>query len=466
MIDAIVVVVYLLVVMGAGVLAGRKIKSFESYAVAGRSYGSMVIFATMSASFIGGGFSIGNAEKVFLLGIANVVGLWGFSLKEILVARYVAPRMDRFPGAVSVGDIMATSYGTVGRIVSGVFALMLCAGIVGAQVGAIGVIFHVFLGLDVVYGVIVGFGIVVLYTAFGGIRAVVTTDLFQFAILAIGIPLVLVFGVVHVGGIDALLAAIPEDRIQLPGAHYTWPGLIALFLAFLLGETLVPPYVQRLLMGKDATQAARGTLYAGLFSIPFFAVSGLIGLVALAIDPSLSSNLALPNVVVAVMPPVLRGLIIAGIIAVVMSSADSFLNAASIAFVNDILKPLGAGTIDQRRALYLAKATTLTVGLLAMAFAMLIESLLDILIFAYTYWAPVILVPLAAVILGYRKSMRTFIVAAAVGFVTAVLWNTLFLKPFQVEGFVVGVLFNLAVFVLLPEPASRSTVVSSRGPDI
>jgi len=464
--DAIVVVIYLLVVAGVGLLAGRKIKSFESYAVADRSYGSMIIFATMSASFIGGGFSIGNAEKVFLLGIANVVGLWGFSLKEILVARYIAPRMDRFPDAISIGDIMATSYGTVGRVVSGVFALMLCAGIVGAQVGAIGLIFQAFLGLDVVLGVVVGFGIVVLYTAFGGMRAVVTTDLIQFGILAIGIPLVLVFGIVYVGGIDALLAVVPEDRLQVPGAHYTWIGVIALFLAFLLGETLVPPYVQRLLIGKDASQAARGTLYSGLFSIPFFAVSGLIGLVALAIDPALSANFALPHVVVTVMPPVLKGLVIAGIIAVVMSSADSFLNAASIAFVNDIVKPLGAGEIEQRRALYLAKATTVTVGLLAMGFAMLIKSLLDILIFAYSYWAPVIVVPLAAVILGYRKSARTFVAAAAVGLATAVVWNTLLLKPFQVEGFVVGVLVNLAVFVLLPEATSRPAAASPRGPDI
>ena len=76
----------------------------------------------------------------------------------------------------------------------------------------------------------------------------------------------------------------------------------------MFGETLVPPYVQRLCIGKTAAEAARGTLLSGLFSIPFFAVTGLIGLVALAIDPALDSNLAMPHVVVTVMPPVLKGL--------------------------------------------------------------------------------------------------------------------------------------------------------------
>ncbi|MCG8546953.1 MAG: sodium:solute symporter family protein, partial [Alphaproteobacteria bacterium] len=400
MIDVAVVVAYLILVLAIGLVTRRAATSIESYAVVGRSYGSLVIFATMSASFIGGGFSIGNAEKVFLLGIANIVGLWGFSLKEILVARYIAPRMDRFPDAISIGDIMATRYGLTGRVVSGVFALLLCTGIVGAQVGAIGVVFNVFLGFDVSLGIAVGCGAVILYTTMGGMRAVVMTDLFQFAVLAVGIPMVLVFGVIHVGGADALIAAVPEDRLQIPGAHFTWLGLIALFLAFLLGETLVPPYVQRLLIGKTAANAARGTLFSGLFSIPFFTISGLIGLVALAMDPNISSNLALPHVVVTVMPPVLKGLVIAGVISVVMSSADSFLNSASIAFVNDLVRPFSGARLSERRYLQLAKLVTLTVGLLSVFVALTIEGLLDILIFAYTYWAPVIVVPLVAVVLG------------------------------------------------------------------
>ncbi|MGY8796898.1 MAG: sodium:solute symporter family protein, partial [Woeseiales bacterium] len=228
----------------------------------------------------------------------------------------------------------------VGRVITGLSALFLCAGIVGAQVGAIGIVFNVFYGIDRVWGIGLGCGIVIFYTTFGGMRAVVATDMVQFTILAIGMPLVLFFGINYVGGVDAMIAAIPADRIELPGAHFEWLGLFALVLVFMFGETLVPPYVQRLLVGKSAKQAARGTLFSGLFSIPFFAITGLIGLVALAIDPTLDSNLAMPSVVVTVMPPVLKGLVIAAMISIVMSSADSFLNSASIAFVNDVVQPL------------------------------------------------------------------------------------------------------------------------------
>ena len=228
MIDLVIVAGYLIAMVAVGLYTSRAIKSVEEYAVVSRSYGALVIFATMSASLIGGGFSIGNAEKVFLFGIASIVGLWAIGTQQILVARYIAPRMDKFPDAISVGDIMATSYGKTGRIVSGVFAMLLCTAVVGAQVGAMGVVFNVFLGLDLNLGILVGCGIVIAYTTVGGMQAVVVTDLFQFAILAIGIPTVLVVGVIHVGGVDAVIDAVPEAHLKLPGTVATWLGLAAL----------------------------------------------------------------------------------------------------------------------------------------------------------------------------------------------------------------------------------------------
>lgn len=458
MIDIALVAAYLAVILACGLAAGSRTKSFEDFAVVSRSFGPLVIFATLSASFIGGGFSIGNAEKVFLFGIANTVALWGFSLKEILVARYLAPRMSRFSHAVSVGDIMATNFGRTGRVVSGVFALFLCCGIVGAQVGAIGAVFNVFLGLSIPFGIVIGCGIVIGYTTVGGMRAVILTDIIQFIVLAIGIPLVLVFGIIYIGGIEALVANVPADRWTLPGNHYAWIGVIALFLAFMLGETLVPPYVQRLLIGRTSADVARGTLLSGLFSIPFFAVSGLIGLVALAIDPTMEPSLALPQVVVTVMPPVLKGIVVAGIISVVMSSADSFLNSASVAFVNDVVRPLRSKPLGEIAVLRLARLATLSVGVASVAFALTIASLLDILMLAYTYWAPVMVVPLAATILGVRRSTAVFLAAAGGGVLTAFAWNSFLDKPAEIEGFVIGALINLMIF----SAAGRRRLADSR----
>ena len=335
MVDQIIIGAYLFCVLLLGLWAGRGVKNIQEYSVVNRSYSSWIVFATLSASFIGGGFSMGNAEKVNLYGIVYVFALFGFSLKEILVAKFIAPHIDKFPNAISVGDIMETNYGNVGKVITGMFAITVCSGIVGAQVGAIGYIFNVFLGIPVFWGIIIGCGIVIVYSTVGGMKAVVWTDVMQFILLVFGIPMTLFLGVQYAGGIDAITEAVPATHFSLVSDKMTLLAFISLFLTFVLGETLVPPYVQRLFIGKDAKHVARGTMLSGIFSIPFFTIAGCIGLVALTIAPDLDPNKSLPYVVNTVLPIGLKGLVIAGIISIVMSSADSFLNSAAIAFTRD-----------------------------------------------------------------------------------------------------------------------------------
>jgi len=357
MLDYAIIIFYLSVVLLLGLWSGKGMRSLQEFAVSHRSYTSLVVFATLSASFIGGGFSIGNAEKVFRFGIVNIVALWGFSLKEILVAKFIAPRMGNFPDVISTGDIMERGYGKAAKVVTGFFSVLLCAGIVGAQVGAMGLICKVFLGIKPIWGILIGCGIVIAYSTVGGMRAVVLTDIIQFCVLAVGLPAALVFGIVRQGGFSAMRAAMPAGHFSIPGEAMTTWAFLSLFLTFLLGETLVPPYVQRLFIGKDATHTARGTMISGIFSIPFFAVTGAIGLVALALDPKLDPNLAMPYVIRTVLPAGVRGIVIAGVISIVMSSADSFLNGAATGCINDLVKPLRRQPLSRGQELFLAKLT-------------------------------------------------------------------------------------------------------------
>jgi SSS family solute:Na+ symporter len=441
-----IILAYLLLILVVGMLAGRGIKGMKDYAVAGKSFGTLAIFATLSASFIGGGFSMGNAEKVFLVGISNIVALWGFSLKEILVARYIAPNIQYYPDAISVGDIMELSYGKEARIFAGIFGVILSAGILGAQIGAIGYIFNLFLGISHTWGILLGLGIVIIYATFGGMKSVVWTDIIQFIVLSVGIPLTLYYGIEYVGGWESVISSVPQKHFSLPTSTGEILALISLFLTFLLGETLVPPYIQRLFIGKREHNVRYGTYMSAFFSIPFFVVTGLIGLVALTLDPSLDANLAMPFVIQETLPPVLQGVVVAAIISIIMSSADSFLNAAAIAFSNDIVKPLSKKELSAKEELYLARAVTLMVGVMAVIFAISIDSILDILIYSYNFWAPTILVPLAAALLDMRVSKFRFLTAALTGIVTTLVWTNILNTPLGIDGLVVGTLANAVAF--------------------
>jgi len=456
--DFTIIAAYLLAILLVGLWSGKGMKTLSDFSVSHRSYGSMVLFATLSASFIGGGFSIGNAEKVFTFGIANIVALWGFSLKEILVATFIAPRTTNFPDVISVGDLMDRGYGKVGRIISGFFSVFLCTGIVGAQVGAMGIIFNVFLDIAPIWGILIGCGIVITYSTVGGMKAVVLTDIIQFCVLAIGLPAALVFGLVKLGGVSAIKAAAPAGHFSIPAEGMTIGAFVSLFLTFLLGETLVPPYVQRLFIAKDAGHTARGTMLSGLFSIPFFAITGAIGLVALTLDPELNPNLAMPFVIRTVLPLGVRGIVIAGVISVVMSSADSFLNGAATCCINDLVKPLRRHPLSERQELLFVKLINGLVGIFAVIFAIKIPSILDILIYAYNFWAPIIVVPLGAVLLGFRVTRAGFLAGTTAGAAGALIWSHVLKTPAGVEGLAIGVFCNLIAFVTANKLSTKTTI--------
>ncbi|TDJ57367.1 MAG: sodium:solute symporter family protein [Nitrospina sp.] len=445
MLDIAIITIYLAAVLIIGIRAGRHVKSIEEFSVAGRSFSYLVIFATLSASFIGGGFSMGNSEKVFLFGLVNIFALWGFSMKEILVAQFIAPQIKRYDAPITVGDIMGHHYGKGAKVVTGIFSVILCSGILGAQVGAMGYIFNIFLGLDQMYGIIIGLGIVIAYSTIGGMRAIVYTDILQFIVLMVGLPLVLIFGVVKAGGVGAVIQAVPVDHLTFLGP-YTLLAFLSLFFTFVIGEALVPPYVQRLFIAKDVNEVRKGTMLSGLFSIPFLFVTGSIGLVALVLFPEIDANLAMPTMIKEVLPIGLIGIVIAGVISIVMSSADSFLNGASVAAVHDVIKPLM--NTDDEKNFRLVKIINILVGILAIVFAIKIKSILDILIYSYNFWAPIIVVPLVVAILGGKVTKTQFYWGMTGGIIGVVGWNFVLDAPFGIDGLIIGVIGNALLFTL------------------
>ncbi len=418
--DFIVMFGYFLGTLFLGLWAGRGVKTIEEFSTGGRNYGTFFIFATLSAAFIGGGFTTGLAEKSFSFGIVYVVAMFGFSVKEILVAKILAPRMQDFQGLISIGDIMYKLYGHGARVFTGICAFFVCSAILGAQVAAFGHILHVLIDWEYSSGVLLGSMIVIAYSSFGGIKSVIAADVLHFSVLIVSLPLTFIFGVYHAGGIMSVLESVPAGHFQIFG-ELSPLMLLSLFLSFFFGETLVPPYVQRLLVGKTLASTIRGTYFSGLLSFPFFMMIGFIGLIAFTISPDLDPNLALPHVIKTVMPEGLKGLAIAGMMAVIMSSADSFLNAAGIAISHDVIKALYP-EISGAQELKISRISTIFVGVTATIFALSVTSVIDILLYSYKFWTPSILVPLVAGIMGVKASSKVFWKSALSGILAVILW--------------------------------------------
>ena len=442
--DIFIVIVYLAILVAMGFLGGKSVENAGDFTASGKRYGAPVIFASLAASYIGGGYSSGNAAEAFSSGLGMTIALFGFSIATIFTGKYLVPGISRFEGAASTGEIIARSYGKTAGVVTGFFAFFCCAGVVGAQMEAMGVVFHSLLSIPPAAGILLGCGIVLLYSTAGGLQSVIAADMVQFILLAVGMPLLLILSLHRAGGIGAVIQATPSSFFD-PLNGTTLPGFLSLALTMTFGEMLVPPYTQRLLIGKNHRSTAKGTVASGLFSIPFFIITGLIGLTARALQVTEQPAEAMPQLILQVLPTGIRGVVMAAMVSIMLSAADGFLNGAAVSLVRDVVRPLCPTLSDKKELRYL-RATNFLTGLTAVLVALFIPNIFRILILAYSCWSPVIVIPLAAALLGVKSDRRAFFKALVAGLITTLVWDHLLKQPATVTGTTVGIFANFLVF--------------------
>ncbi len=446
MFDITIVLLYLTVLIAIGLRGGKSVRNAADFSAADRRYGTFVIFASLSASFIGGGYSSGNAAAAFENGIGTAAALCGFGIGMVLVGCFLVPGVRRFSSATTVGGVMGEAYGSSARFLTGVFSFLCCAGVVGAQMESIGLIFHTLLGVNPTVGTLIGCGIVLLYTTFGGLGSVIFADLLQFLLLAVGMPVLLMAAVIRGGGIVPLAEQIPTSLFS-PFYALSPTAFVSLFFSMMCGEALAPPYMQRLLIGKTPRSTARATVLSGLFSLPFFFVTAGIGLAARALQVTDTPATAMPDLILQILPVGIRGILMAAMVSIILSAADGFLNSATVGLVCDAILP-SHPQLSDRTQLFLLRAVNVTTGIAAVIVSLCVPNVFDILLLAYSFWSPVILVPLAAALIGIRANERTFFCSALVGFCMCLLWNTVLSQPFDIDGTVVGIAANALTFTL------------------
>ncbi|MEM7589294.1 MAG: hypothetical protein AAF320_03955, partial [Myxococcota bacterium] len=140
-----VVLVYLALTLYIGMRAGKGIKTMRDYVLGERDgYATPILVATFFATEAGSGTIMGTSEKVFIGGIIWAFVRMGRSISFFAMARYIAPYMDRFHEKLSLGEVMGSFYGRPGQILGSFAGIARCIGAVGAQIAAVGYLFHYF----------------------------------------------------------------------------------------------------------------------------------------------------------------------------------------------------------------------------------------------------------------------------------------------------------------------------------
>ncbi len=421
--DALIVYGYLFITLVLGLWAGRNVKNIQEYATANRMYGTGVLIITFLATWVGGGSVLRESAEVFEDGIIRIVTALAQVVSILFIAWAIAPKMYRFTDSITLGDLMGKFYGKYARMITSIASLGYTIGLVGMQVVSLGYVYE-FLGLENKWGMILGASILIIYSAIGGIKSITFTDLFQFIILIIVIPLLANAITMEAGGIKEVFHKIPAEKLIVFGhkkfSYYLMLFILAIFPVGLLS----PPYVQLLLMAKDKKQATNMYIGAALFLPVSRAFILLIGFAAFIVYPQIQPGQIIPTIINELLPVGLKGFSVAGLLAVIMSTADSFLGAGSLVVAHDLVKPFFdkcKWPIDELKAV---RYVTFIVGILSSLFAFSSGSIANLGFYAVTILGPIVTIPLVGGIMGLKTDPKTFMVAffaTLISFLTASL---------------------------------------------
>jgi len=443
---------YLAVLLWIGIRSARQVKSSSDYTLAGRGVPWVVVLATTAATMIGGGASVGMVSQVCQIGIAAAIVTCAWHLQLIFTGLFVAPKL-RGLNLITVGDYFHLKFGPLARELAVVNCVIFLVGALAAQMAAIGTVANTILGVPYSTALLIGATVTIFYSTMGGIRAVVSTDVLQFVILVVGIGAASAILLSQHGGFEAMRAAASEGQFQVT-SHWSGIKLFSLFFAFMLGETFVPPYAVRCFIAKDKQHAKWGVAGGGIFLLLFLPIATFILGTSAQINPEVQTaieiekkqllvaaadtgqiltdedaqkqayQVAFPTLVRVTFHPVFAGLMIAAIIAAVMSSADSCLSCLATVVMEDTYRRHLNPTATDHQLLRVAQGTTLILGAAGAVCAWFFSNVAEILVFVYDFWAPTMVLPFIVAVFWYHESrVHAVVTSMIVGAVAASVWR-------------------------------------------
>lgn len=444
--DTIIFITFLLVNLGVGLFYSRGTKNLPEYAIGSGDFSIITVAATVVATYIGAGFFTTILIESYRQGLYFIIPALGEPLCLIITGYFLIPRMKEFIGCNSVAETMGKFYGKSVRIISAICGLLFSAGIVAVQFKVAGSIMQLF-GIHECYSLILSTLIVVLYSSFGGIKAVTFTDILQFFTFTLILPMI-TFTIWQTSDPAEIINTWSHNPLlnykQVLDIHNPkFPSLVLLFIYFALPLTMTidPAYVQRINMSIGVTSAKKSFIIAGLVGFVLLLTLCGTSILLLSSNPDVDPNQLLTYVIDNYTYPGLKGLTAICIMAIIMSTADSYINASSVLLMNDIINILKPSDNNPKKELLLLRFTAFAIGIIAFIFAHKIESIFALFMMTLNFYAPIVSVPLLLAVFNFRSSTKVVLSGMIVGGVTTLFWSQ--------YGGIPGVLANLITFIIM-----------------
>ena len=372
LLDLVVIGAYFVVLLWIGIWAARREKILSSdYFLAGRDVGWLAVGASLFASNIGSEHLVGLAGTGAASGLAVGHFEWIACFMLLLLGWLFVPFYLR-SRVYTMPEFLERRYSSAARWY---FTWVSVIGYVLTKISvtlfAGGVVMRAVTGLDLWTSA--GLLIVVtgVYTIVGGLRAVIYTEVAQAVVLISGSAALMFIGLHEVGGWAGLHARLPADFFSMwkPSNHPDFPWTGVIFGAPILGVwywCTDQHIVQRVLAAKNISEARRGTIFSGYLKILPVFIFVLPGMVAAALFTDVrtgAADSAYPALVTRLLPAGFKGLVLAGMLAALMSSLASAFNSCSTLLTWDVYRKLRPQATEAELVAFGRGSTIILVGL-------------------------------------------------------------------------------------------------------
>lgn len=362
--DYIIIFIFTLIILVAGLSFGKKGGDMKSFFAAGGAVPWPINGLSLFMSFFSAGTFVVWGSIAYEWGWVSVTIQMTMCVSGFIIGKYLAPKWKETQ-VLTVAQYLTNRFGRgVQRYYTYIF-LFLSLGYTGAFLYPVAKILNVVTGFDIYYAILLLGGIIMIYTAVGGLWAVVVTDVLQFVILTAAVLIVLPLSLDQVGGMSTFIESAPDTFFNIFNGEYT-PLFIFAFIGYntiYIGGNWA--YVQRYTSVSTARNAKKvGYLFGGLYLLSPL-IWMLPPMIYRVIDPSLvglESEGAYLMMCMAVLPIGMLGLMLGGMIFATASSVNTSLNLAAAVLTNDIYKPIFPNA-SNKQLMKVARTATLLFGL-------------------------------------------------------------------------------------------------------
>ncbi|MDD9140092.1 MAG: sodium:solute symporter family protein, partial [Candidatus Cardinium sp.] len=455
-IDLLIISLFLLITLIIGIYYGRGVKTFQEYAVGSRKISTTVLVLSLIATIYGGGNLSTRLDVSYRKGLCALLLDLTAPMNLYISMRFIIVRMKEFIGHYSIAESMGSIYGKWVRMATALFGIIMCIGFFAIQVKVgltiITTLFPEMKDLST-HATLFTTLLIIGYATFGGAKSVALTDVYQFLLFGLCFPILVFIFLYHaknpIDGWHKLMKLPQFNPTKISQWNDMLKGILACFIWRPLLLSLDPARIQRFYMASSTQQAERIFSRTAIIRtiIPLLFLIVAIALHVGGHEIPKSQNV-LYYIIELTYFPGIRGMLVTVIFALLMSTADSYLHAASVLFTGD-LWPVLTSTVNHvsKPTLRVVRIVSVCMGMLGFWIAYYATHISQIFNKLVNPYLPIVTMPFIMTVLGFRP--RAAALLGSMGINSSILLYRIYYKGESLSEKQLFILFMLSALMLL-----------------